>query len=286
MTIFFYFLFFFFFQIFGGQPVLGELVFSCLFLFSCSGVLGLYRRPTGLVGQRFAHQRFADSRESIRKKKPIFEALGQIRANRVFSPIRIEIRVIRVQSLPLSHFFEGRFAKRRFFRSENRFAENIARESRIAIRANRPTKLTESQFWGYRVYKNLFNEKRVYPYPLGAGSARPNPKMGAPDPENPYFSVFSGPNPEWGIFRIFSVFFRIFPVLRGFPCPSFPCFFGKRQGKPPKKQGFFIPTEPLISLEKKGKTLEKTRNSSQGEKTRNSKKKTRKGRTGLVFFQF
>ena len=25
----------------------------------------------------------------------------------------------------------------------------------------------------------------VYPYPLGAGSARPNPKMGAPETENP-----------------------------------------------------------------------------------------------------
>ena len=30
-------------------------------------------------------------------------------------------------------------------------------------------------------------QTRVYPHPLGAGSARPNPKMGAPDPENLYF---------------------------------------------------------------------------------------------------
>ena len=30
-------------------------------------------------------------------------------------------------------------------------------------------------------------QTRVYPYPLGAGSARPNPKMGAPDPEAPLF---------------------------------------------------------------------------------------------------
>ena len=34
-------------------------------------------------------------------------------------------------------------------------------------------------------------QARVYPYPLGAGSARPNPKMGAPDPENPLFLGFS-----------------------------------------------------------------------------------------------
>ena len=55
--------------------------------------------------------------------------------------------------------------------------------------------------------------------------------------------------------------------------------FGKRQGKPPKKQGFFIPTESQKSLEKKGNTLKKTRNSSQAKKARNSKK-ARKGRTG------
>ena len=36
-----------------------------------------------------------------------------------------------------------------------------------------------------------FSETRVYPYPLGAGSARPNPKMGAPDPEKPLFLGFS-----------------------------------------------------------------------------------------------
>ena len=41
------------------------------------------------------------SRESIRRKIPIFEALGQILANHVFSPIRIEIRVIRVDWEPV-----------------------------------------------------------------------------------------------------------------------------------------------------------------------------------------
>ena len=64
------------------------------------------------MGRRFAHQRPADSRESIRKEMPIFEALGQILANRVFSLIRIEVRVIRVQSSLLSHYLEGRFAKK------------------------------------------------------------------------------------------------------------------------------------------------------------------------------
>ena len=34
-------------------------------------------------------------------------------------------------------------------------------------------------------------QTRVYPYPMGAGSARPNPTMGAPDPGNPLFLGFS-----------------------------------------------------------------------------------------------
>ena len=88
--------------------------------------------------RRFAHQRFADSVESIRanrfaKQTPIFEALGQIRANCVFSPFRIEIRVIRVQSSLLSHFWKVDSQNKVFF---------LKRES---IRANRPTKLR-----GYR----------------------------------------------------------------------------------------------------------------------------------------
>ena len=68
-------------------------------------------------------------------------------------------------------------------------------------------------------------------------------------------------------------------LSEGYPILPFLVFCWKKHEKPPKKQGFFIPTEPLKSLEKKGKTLEKTRNSSQGKKTRNSKKtKERKDR--------
>ena len=59
------------------------------------------------------------------------------------------------------------------------------------------------------------------------------------------------------VFRIFRVFQTVLRVELK-PCPSFPCFFfGKRPAKPPKKQGFFIPTEPPKSLEKKGKMLKK-----------------------------
>ena len=40
-------------------------------------------------------------------------------------------------------------------------------------------------------WQAIVAQTRVYPYPLGAGSARPNPKMGASDPENPLFLGFS-----------------------------------------------------------------------------------------------
>ena len=48
--------------------------------------------------------------------------------------------------------------------------------------------------------KRLIQQTRVYPYPLVARSARPNPKMGAPDPENPLFlgfSVLKGGSRPW-----------------------------------------------------------------------------------------
>ena len=41
------------------------------------------------------------------------------------------------------------------------------------------------------IASRIVQRTRVYPYPLGEGSARPNPKMGAPDPENPLFLGFS-----------------------------------------------------------------------------------------------
>ena len=90
-------------------------------------------RSLVIVGKRFAHQRFADSREKL----PISEALGQIRANRVFSPIRIEIRVIRVQSSLLSHFFGRSIRKKKqvFFLVFFFFFSK-----RGSIRAIRPTK--------------------------------------------------------------------------------------------------------------------------------------------------
>ena len=67
--------------------------------------------------------------------------------------------------------------------------------------------------------------------------------------------------PFWGALQIalqgHLLFFSLKDALCTLPCPSLPCFVGKRQGKPPKKQGFFIPTEPPKSLERKGKTLKK-----------------------------
>ena len=54
---------------------------------------------------------------------------------------------------------------------------------------------------------------------------------------------------------------------------------GKRSGKPPKKQGFFIPTEHPKSLEKKGKTVKKARKSSQKRRKRQGIQ-TKQGKEG------
>ena len=63
------------------------------------------------------------------------------------------------------------------------------------------------------------------------------------------------------------------------PCPSL--FFWKKARKTTKKQGFFKPAEPLKSLEKKGKTLEKTRNSSPAKKQGIPKKQGKEGQGPL-----
>ena len=59
--------------------------------------------------------------------------------------------------------------------------------------------------------------------------------------------------------------------------------FWKMPGKPAKKQGFFVPAEPLKSLEKKGKKLKKNKEFLAREKTRNSKK-TKEGEGTDFFF--
>ena len=79
-----------------------------------------------------------DSHESIRKKEPIFEALGPIRANRILSEIRIQIRLIRVQSSLLSIFWKVDSQNQFFFFSKResirREYSRFARESRIDSR--------------------------------------------------------------------------------------------------------------------------------------------------------
>ena len=74
-------------------------------------------------------------------------------------------------------------------------------DSRESIRRKRPILIIFQQFARtcdsqFLATKTAIRQKgvqfrnpsaRVYPHPSGAGSARPNPKMGAPDPENPLF---------------------------------------------------------------------------------------------------
>ena len=64
------------------------------------------------------------------------------------------------------------------------------------------------------------------------------------------------------------------------PPPVLPslAFLEKGKENHPKKQGFFIPSEPLKSLEKKGKPLKKTRNSPQGKKQGIPKKQGKEGK--------
>ena len=57
----------------------------------------------------------------------------------------------------------------------------------------------------------------------------------------------------------------------------------KGKEKLPKKKGFWIPTEPLKSLDKKEKTHEKARKPSQGEKTRKPPKHGKEGQGVYVY---
>ena len=79
-----------------------------------------------LVGRRFAHQRFADSRELIRanrfKKKNLF-LKHLARFARIASSLRFAFKFAWFASFPRCYPFSGRsIRKRTFFRSKNRFA--------------------------------------------------------------------------------------------------------------------------------------------------------------------
>ena len=67
------------------------------------------------------------------------------------------------------------------------------------------------------------------------------------------------------------------------PCPSFPCFFEKGKKNHQQNKEFFIPSEPLKPLEKKGKTLKKNKEFLAGEKDKEFKKnKERKDRVNSL----
>ena len=66
------------------------------------------------------------------------------------------------------------------------------------------------------------------------------------------------------------------------PVLPFLVFFEKMQGKPTKQKGFLIPTEPLKSLEKKGKPQGKNKESPRkGLKKNKEFQKQGKGRTRM-----
>ena len=75
---------------------------------------------------------------------------------------------------------------------------------------------------------------------------------------------------------------RRFLAAKCYLYPVLPCLFsGRTQGKPRKKQGFFVGTESLESLERE--KAQKTRKSSQ-KKTRNAKNKNKESIGPLARF--
>ena len=66
---------------------------------------------------------------------------------------------------------------------------------------------------------------------------------------------------------------------RSKPCPSFPCFFGKRPGKPPKKTRIFYPNRPPEIPGKERKNAQKNKEFLAEEKSKEfQKSKERKDR--------
>ena len=82
------------------------------------------KRYKTLVGRRFAHQCFADSRDSFATKTVFLKHLARFARIGSSSSLRFALKRAHDSHpiLAAIHFLEGRFAKQRFFRSENRFA--------------------------------------------------------------------------------------------------------------------------------------------------------------------
>ena len=87
-----------------------------------------------------------------------------------------------------------------------------------------------------------------------------------------------------------AILFRATPPIARYPVLPFLVFLEKGRENPPKKQGFFIPTEPLKSLEKKGKTLKKNKEFLARRKNKefqkNKERKDRVGFRGKLFLRY
>ena len=74
------------------------------------------------------------------------------------------------------------------------------------------------------------------------------------------------------------------PLQKGvFALIFFFLLFWEMQGKPTKMQGFSVPSKPLKSLEKKGKTPKKARKSSKAKSKEIQKNKAKKIRVEVTF---
>ena len=109
----------------------------CDFSTDVPGDLAL-KNGEDLSGQAIRTPTFADSHESIdSQERPIFEALGQIHANGVLSPIRIEIRVIRTLSSLLSIFWNFESQNKLFFSKRESIRRDQGRKNHDSHRRDR-----------------------------------------------------------------------------------------------------------------------------------------------------
>ena len=93
---------------------------------------------------------------------------------------------IAVKSCDLERFAHGPFCVLQICKFANSASVNAVSKTCHGVGIFRaPNQTYEILGFSRIVY---FQQTRVYPYPLGAGSAKPNPKMGAPRPRKHFIS--------------------------------------------------------------------------------------------------
>ena len=138
-----------------------------------------------------------------------------------------------------------RFCRRNRRKIRQKIAEEIAEKSLAMFWA------AEKKSQRFRVFKSqrfrdaLDKEKQRVFEEFSPLPTHPQP------PSNMQNSNFTGVSLSW--MEILWAHFARPPTYIPFPWSSFPCLFGKQQGKPPKRQGFLLLAEPLNPWERREK---------------------------------